>query len=328
MRKTLFLICLFTLTLLPLTLNGNVLVPKPTGTVKIITNSHKLSEVEMEWALSVAFSPDGQMLACTWGSVVQLWNPKTKKHLRNLRDGGGNTLFSPNGQILAIEIGKNIELWNPRTGKRIRTLSGHSKSITSIAFSPDGEMLASSGYDDTILLWNPQTGKRLRSINSVECLAVAFSPNGQMLAGGNGLTIRLWDPQTGRNLRTLDNHDDTVTSIAFSPDGRTLASGSWDATVRLWNPQTGQHLKTLTPNPRQGIESIAFSPDGKMIASGGDNRLTSRLIQIWDTRTGQVLKICEGLVTPINSIAFSPDGKMLASASGQGHRVQLWMIND
>ena len=121
-------------------------------------------------------------------------------------------------------------------------------------------------------------------------------------------------------------HD--VTALAFSPDGSMLASGSWDATVRLSDPQTGRHLRTLTPDPRQGIESLAFSPDGKMLASGGDNRLTSKLIQIWDLRTGQPLKICEGDVTPINSIAFSPDGKMLASASGQGGSVRLWRVND
>ena len=161
-----------------------------------------------------------------------------------------------------------------------------------------------------------------------KALAVCFSPDGKTLAGGDGVAIRLWDPQTGRNTGILDNHNDTVTAIAFSSDGKMMASGSWDATVRLWNPETGKLLRTLTPDPLQGIESVAFSPDGKMIASGGDNRQTAKLIQIWDAHTGQPLKICEGDVTPITSIAFSPDGKMLASASGKGFSVRLWKVNE
>ena len=94
-----------------------------------------------------------------------------------------------------------------------------------------------------------------------------------------------------------------------------------------WDSEDTKH-NILNPLSDDNVTSLAFSSDGKMIASGGDNRQTSRLIQIWDPRTGQPLKICEGDVTPINSIAFSPDGKTLASASGQGASVRLWIVNE
>jgi len=115
---------------------------------------------------------------------------------------------------------------------------GHTQSIQSIAFSPDGGTIASGSWDDSIRLWNVDTGEDLRTltghgfwVNSVD-----FSPDGSTLVSGSGdSTIRLWDVDTGKHLRTLDGHTNMVYGVEFGPDGRTLASGSWDGTVLLWD---------------------------------------------------------------------------------------------
>ena len=139
-----------------------------------------------------------------------------------------------------------VRLWNPTTGQLLNTLTGHTDPVLSVAFSPDGKILASASGDNTVRLWNPTTGQLLNtlrghlttSIAGVEVgavLSVCFSPDGQILAsGGADNTIRLWNPMTGQLLSTLTGHTDWVYSVCFSPDGRTLASGGGDNTVRLW----------------------------------------------------------------------------------------------
>jgi len=129
----------------------------------------------------------------------------------------------------------------------IRTLEGHSHSVSSVAFSPDGKVLASGSFDDTIKLWDVQTGRALQTLtgHSDNVNSVAFSPDGKVLASGSA-TIKLWDVQTGRVQQTLTGYSDIVNSVAFSPNGKVLASGSYDNTIKLWDVQTRRALQTLT----------------------------------------------------------------------------------
>jgi PKD repeat protein len=203
----------------------------------------------------------------------------------------------------------------------LRTLEGHTSSVFSVAFSPDGKLLASGSWDDTVKLWEVSTGQEVRTLeghtNSV--WSVAFSPDGKLLASGSlDDTVKLWDAATGRELRTLEGHTDDVESVAFSPDGKLLASGSDDDTIKLWDVATGSVVRTLRGHTGD-VESVAFSPDGKLLASGsGDDT-----IKLWDAATGQELRTLEGHTAWVLSVAFSPDGQILASGSDDD-TIKLW----
>ncbi|MEH2198225.1 WD40 repeat domain-containing protein, partial [Nostoc sp.] len=130
------------------------------------------------------------------------------------------------------------KLWDVSTGKAIKTLTGHSSSVNSVVFSPDGKTLASGSYDKTIKLWDVSTGKAIKTLTGHSGLvySVVFNPDGKTLASGSDdKTIKLWDVSTGKAIKTLTGHSSWVFSVVFSPDGKTLASGSDDKTVILWD---------------------------------------------------------------------------------------------
>jgi WD40 repeat protein len=200
--------------------------------------------------------------------------------------------------------------------------AGHSETVTSVAFSPDGKTLASGSLDSRIKLWDVSTGKELRTLIGHRVTSVAFSPSGQTLANGNlDNTIELWDAPTGREgVFPLTGHSSFVTSVAFSPDRKILASGSYDDTVKLWVFSTGKELHTLKGHSG-GVNSVAFSPDGKILASGS----ADDTVKLWVVSTGKELRTLKGHSDAINSVAFSPDGKTLASGSADD-TVKLWDV--
>jgi WD40 repeat protein len=228
--------------------------------------------------------------------------------------------YSPDGQTLASgSSDKTIKLWNVNTGKLLQTLTGHSDWVWSVAYSPDGQTLASGSEDETIKLWDVKTGNLLQTLEGY--YKVAYSPDGQTLAlasGSDDKTIKLWNVKTGKSLQTLKGHSEVVSSVAYSPDGQTLASGSLDKTIKLWNVNTGNLLQTL-----EGYSEVAYSPDGQTLALA--SRSDDNTIKLWNVNTGKLLQTLKGHSDSVYSVVYSPNGQTLASGSDD-NTIKLWNV--
>jgi WD40 repeat protein len=237
----------------------------------------------------VAYSPDGKRLA-TAGSdrLVKVWDLAAGKELRSLeghRDVVTCVVYSPDGRWLASAGGPfqgpgELFLWDGLTGQQRHRLHGLPTTVLCLAFSPDSRLLASGARDGGVTLWDPATGEAVRTIkgHARPVRGLAFRPDGRRLASVSGMTmsvassareagqVMVLDVATGEPVRTLTGHTDGVFGVAYSPDGKRLATGSDDGTIKLWDPATGQEVLTLRGHTRR-IWSVVFSPNGQRLAS-------------------------------------------------------------
>jgi WD40 repeat protein len=264
--------------------------------------------------LSLAFSPDGQTIAWTTSDAagaIALWDVKAQRLQKTLRGHAGRVqaiAFSPDGQTLASGgADGTMKLWNSASGRERATLKGHKGSILAVAYSPDGKTIASGSgaADRSVILWDIVEGRPRLTLEGQKSpvMSLAFSPDGQTLASagsqqfvveGNRRTfgpgeVLLWDVVAGRLKSSLKGHDGLISSVAFAPNGKTLASGGQDTPAGrliLWDVAAGKERARMSVRPRgvrvpaDRVCAVAFSPDGRWVATGASDGG----VVLWDVR--------------------------------------------
>jgi WD40 repeat protein len=279
----------------------------------------------------VTFSADRKFMACGDTKGIRLWEADTLREIRRFDDPHDQfraLAFSTDSSRIVTGNDFSIAIWDVATGKQTNRVPSHQSTLCSVTFSADGTVLASGAHDGRAIVWDLRTSKPRNEFTGhyFAAVSLAFSPDGRMLATGDGQShggrdsreaqIRIFDLENGRLQKQFTGHLNGVVRLAFSPDGKRLASAGFDARARVWDPVTGKRHYQLKGG--DGERTVVFSPDGEtLLVSNTDGELS-----LWKAGTGEKLfdLTPSGGRSLVTYAAFLKDGKSLVSLEYQKER--------
>ncbi|KAJ3448491.1 f-box and wd repeat domain containing [Anaeramoeba flamelloides] len=339
-----------------------------TGDLKVIFKGHT------QPLRTIAYSPDGKKIASTsYDRTIRMWDIESSPLKINDKGHTGDVnivTYSPDGNTIASGSSDHtIKLWDSKTGDLRATLRGHTKKVKNLAYSPDGKTLATGSSDYTMKIWDSETGKLKVTIEGFDKSRpfIAFNPDGKTIAmaSSDQDNVKICDTETGELKMSLQDgsiYDDPgIFCLAYSPDGKTIACGTYEYMITIWDSSTGQLKKTFFAHQEEVVYNIAYSPDGKTIASvceyevkiwdSEKYELKATLIEhlrcattitfspngdtiavgcengttkIWDTKTYLLRATLKKHPHEINVVAYSPDGKTISTIDDRDKKVKIW----
>lgn len=303
--------------------------PSGSGTIELVVPQVKLLSEPKLAVHAVALSPDGQTVAVARHGEVEiqaLSDGKARNRIRGLRGSVNFVSFSRDGAGLVAAAGEpglfgEASLFDVRSGRLLKQFRGHKDSMYCAQLSPDGKLLATGSYDNTIKLWDVGSGSETRSLDGHNgaVFELAFRPDGKVLASASGdRTVKLWDVATGERLDTLKESQKELYTLAFSPDGSRLAAAGVDNRIRVWQitPQAKEGTSRLLTTQfahEMPILRLVWSGDGSTLATGGEDRL----VKIWNADT----------VTIRESLTRQPDWASGLAISGDSDTLVVGRID-
>jgi len=293
----------------------------------------------------VAVSPDGRRVAS--GSVdgtIRVWDVETGAEVRCLTGHGSGVrcvAYSSDGRYIASgSADKTVRLWEAESGAEHVCLRGHWGAVNGVAFSADCSLVVSGsftetrrswmprncGYDRTLRVWRVADGKEMKALRARDVSDLSLSPDGSRIATASGKSVDVWDAGRGRRLCSLEGHTEAVVAVAYSPDGKWIASGSWDKMVRIWDTDRRAEALRLEGHGDR-VNSVVFSADGRHVLSGSDDQS----VHVWDVRNGRLLAALgvhqrsQG-GTPFSAaraVAYTP-GRPQVVCAYQDRMIRIW----